>query len=91
MKQSDLGKSLDPTTHRDRKNVVYSQWCKHRYMHNRTVANISELSLRRCQYRRAFIAPLPTEKNNIVNCKNFSAPLATDSKFVHSAIANSCK
>jgi hypothetical protein len=24
------------------------------------------------------------------NCKNFSAPLATDTKFVHNAAANSC-
>ncbi len=33
------------------------------------IANIAELSLRPCQYRRAFIALLPTENNNIPGLK----------------------
>jgi hypothetical protein len=52
------------------------------------IANIAELSLRRCQYRRAFIALSPTENNNIPglkclmrHCKQitnfFIAPLPT--------------
>jgi hypothetical protein len=53
-----------------------------------------------CQHRGAFIAPLPISrrahstvayrKKQLSNSKNFSAPLAIDSQFVHSAVANSC-
>ncbi len=33
------------------------------------VSNRAEQSLRRCQYRGAFLVPLPTEKNNILGLK----------------------
>jgi hypothetical protein len=53
-----------------------------------------------CQHCWAFIAPLPISRSvqssvayrekQHSNCKNFSVPLATGSKFVHCAVANSC-
>jgi hypothetical protein len=43
---------------------VYSRW------YHRTVAYIAEHSLRSCQYHGAFIAPLPTEKSNILIVKS---------------------
>jgi hypothetical protein len=47
--------------------------------HHSAVANITERSLRRCHGE--FLAPLPVwRENNILFAKNFSAPLATDSK-----------
>ncbi len=55
---------------------------------SRSCYNIAEHSLCRCQYRGEW----PTEKKQHSNCKNFSEPLATGSKFVHSQqlYANSC-
>jgi hypothetical protein len=55
--------------HRDRKNLVYSHWSRHRYRHQSAVSNIAQLTLRHCQYRGAFIALLPTENNNVLDLK----------------------
>ncbi len=44
-------------------------------------------SLRSCQYRRVFKAPLPTENNTHSGCKMFIALLATAS---NDAVVNSC-
>jgi hypothetical protein len=54
------------------------------------VANIPERSLRCCQYREAFIAPLSTEQNKNSGLQMFIAPFETDSKFVNSAVDNRC-
>jgi hypothetical protein len=67
------------TTRMDRKNMVYSHWSQHCYMHH---PNITEHSLRRCQYCRAFIAPLPTFWDSSVHCAKqitnlFIGPLPT--------------
>jgi hypothetical protein len=40
-----------------------------------------------------FIAPIPIDKNNIVihpDCKKFTAPSETGSRFVHSAVRAVC-
>jgi hypothetical protein len=70
--------------------VVYSHWSQHSL----------QASSHICQYRGAFNAPLPISRRahsteayrekQHSNSKNFSAPLAIDSHFVHSAVANSC-
>ncbi len=58
------------------------------YRHHRTVANITERSLRRCHYRIVFIAPLQTVVHYVVNKRPLTelcAPLA-----IRVLIANSC-
>jgi hypothetical protein len=47
---------------------IGKMWCI-RYKHHRAVANIAKPSLRRCQYREAFIVLLPTENNTIPGFK----------------------
>jgi hypothetical protein len=59
-----------------------------------------QASSRSCQHRGVFIVPLPIPRSvhtGVANCekyhsnnKNFSVPLATGSKYLPSAIANSC-
>jgi hypothetical protein len=62
--------------------MVYSHWSQHCYRHHRAVPNITEHSLRRCQYCRAFIVLLPTFWASSVHCAKqitnlFIAPLPT--------------
>jgi hypothetical protein len=57
---------------RYRKNVVYSHWSQHCCRHHRAVANIPKCSLRLAYREYTFWASL----------------LETDSKFVHSSVAN---
>jgi hypothetical protein len=54
---------------KDRKNLVYSHWSRHRHRHPRAVSNIAQLLLRYCQYHGAFIALFPTENNNFLDLK----------------------
>jgi hypothetical protein len=71
----------DPKSYDTTETLVLYKYFSHFtvYRQNHAVANIAERSLRSCLQRKTTFYFV-----------GFSAPLETDSKFVHSTIANNC-
>ncbi len=75
------------TKHMHRKNKVYSQWSQQRAS---IIAQLPTSGSVHCAVANTADGTIAYREKQHSNCKNFSVPLATDTKFVHSDIANNC-